>query len=253
MFRLENVSKSFGDERVLDRVSLSIEAGATTALLGPSGSGKSTILKLLLGLEVPDGGTVSFAGETVAPETAGPLRRRIGYVVQGGGLFPHLTAEANIALMARHGGWPEADIAERVAALAEITHLPEDCLPKYPAQLSGGQAQRVALMRALVADPDVLLLDEPLGALDTIVRHHLQDELKALFGQLDKTVVLVTHDIAEAAFFADHIVLLGAGRVHQQGSPEDIFAAPANTFVFDFLNARRPTPRPAAAAPEAAS
>ncbi|MDP6952601.1 MAG: ATP-binding cassette domain-containing protein, partial [Alphaproteobacteria bacterium] len=166
-------------------------------------------------------------------------RRRMGYVVQGGGLFPHLTAHGNVALMARQLGWSRQRIDARLAALAELVRLPGEILSRYPAQLSGGQRQRVALMRALMLDPDVLLLDEPLGALDPMVRHDLQTDLRAIFRSLAKTVVLVTHDLGEAAYFGDRIVLLRDGEVVQSGTADDLVSRPAEPFVEAFVAAQR--------------
>ncbi|HTN51892.1 MAG TPA: ATP-binding cassette domain-containing protein, partial [Anaeromyxobacter sp.] len=161
------------------------------------------------------------------------------YVVQGGALFPHLTAEGNAALVARHLGWPRPRIAERLAALARLARLPAEALGRFPAELSGGQAQRVGLMRALFLDPEVLLLDEPLGALDPITRNELQEDLRRAFADLGKTVVIVTHDLAEAAFFAHALVLLRDGRIAQAGALEDLVGAPADGFVARFVRAQR--------------
>ena len=199
VFDIRDVTKSFGATAVLHGVSLTVPVAGTTVLVGPSGCGKSTLLRLMMGLEGADGGTVTFEGD---PVTAGDLalRRRMGYMVQGGGLFPHLTAAGNAALMARFLRWPRDRIAARLAELSALCRFPPDLLSRRPAALSGGQKQRVAIMRALMLDPHVILLDEPFGALDTLVRHDLQDELKALFADLGKTVVLVTHDMTEAAF-----------------------------------------------------
>jgi osmoprotectant transport system ATP-binding protein len=172
------------------------------------------------------------------------LRRRLGFVVQGGGLFPHLTAAGNAALMARYTRWEEPRIRARLDELAQLVRLPLELLSRFPAQLSGGQAQRVSLMRALMLDPDVLLLDEPLGALDPITRYELQDDLHAIFARLRKTVVLVTHDLAEAAFFGDRIALMREGRIVQLGTLRELSQAPADPFVTRFLQAQRsPLPR----------
>src|SRR5262249_22018916 len=163
----------------------------------------------------------------------------VGYVIQDGGLFPHLTARGNVTLMARYLGWDRARIAARVAGLADLTRFPADGLDRYPHQLSGGQRQRVGLMRALMLDPDALLLDEPLGALDPLVRADLQAELRDIFRRLGKTVVLVTHDLGEAAFFADRVVLLKAGRVVQEGGPGALWPRPGDAFVPRFVQAQR--------------
>ncbi len=240
MFELLGVEKRYGERTALARVDLSVPAGRTLVLLGPSGCGKSTLLKIMLGLVRPDRGEVRFAGEPVDAERARQLRRRMGYVVQGGGLFPHFTARANVTLMARRSGWDAARVRERVEALTALTRYPEDALDRYPGELSGGQAQRVSLMRALMLDPEVLLLDEPLGALDPITRFDLQEDLRPIFARLRKTVVLVTHDLGEAAFFADEIALLRDGAILQRGSARDLIERPADPFVTRFVRAQRP-------------
>ncbi|HEX7006877.1 MAG TPA: ATP-binding cassette domain-containing protein [Alphaproteobacteria bacterium] len=239
MLELRAITKSFGDAPAVDSVDLVVPGGRTTVLIGPSGCGKSTLLRLMIGLIRPDRGSVRFGAEEVTPDSALLLRRRMGYVIQSGGLFPHLTARGNIALMARYLGWSDERIAARIAELVALTRFPADGLDRYPAQLSGGQRQRVGLMRALMLDPDVLLFDEPLGALDPIIRRDLQTELKEIFGALAKTVVLVTHDIGEAGYFGDLIVLLRAGRIVQQGTLGELLERPADPFVEHFITAQR--------------
>ena len=239
MLELRTVSRRFGSHQVLRPIDLSIRPGRTTVLIGPSGCGKSTLLRLMIGLLRPDEGSVRFEGAEVTPENVLTLRRRMGYVIQDGGLFPHLTAHANVDLMARYLGWSAERIASRVARLIDLTQFPPDGLDRFPAQLSGGQRQRVSLMRALMLDPDLLLLDEPLGALDPMIRADLQDDLRRIFQELGKTVVLVTHDLGEAAFFADTIVLLREGRIVQEGRLEDLLRAPADPFVTRFVSAQR--------------
>jgi osmoprotectant transport system ATP-binding protein len=235
---LREVVKRFGGNEAVGPVSLAVAPGRTVALIGPSGAGKSTLLRLVLGLLEPDGGEVRIRGVPLgAADHAG--RRRFGYVVQGGGLFPHLTAEGNAAIVARHLRWTPARIAARLTELAELTRFPRDALARFPHELSGGQAQRVSLMRALFLEPEVLLLDEPLGALDPITRADLQTDLRAIFGELGKTVLLVTHDLAEAAFFAHELVLLRAGVVVQRGTLDDLSRAPADAFVARFVRAQR--------------
>jgi len=236
---LDGVSKRYGGAVALAPTDLEVRAGETVVLLGESGCGKSTLLKIALGLVRPDAGSVRFAGEEVTPERVLAVRRRMGYVVQGGGLFPHLSAAGNAALLARHLGWPEPRIRERLAELSELARLPPDLLDRFPAELSGGQAQRVSLVRALMLDPEALLLDEPLGALDPITRSELQEDLRAAFRRLGKTVLLVTHDLGEAAFLADRIVLLRAGRVLQEGSVDDLLRRPADEYVRRFVTAQR--------------
>jgi osmoprotectant transport system ATP-binding protein len=239
MLELKGVSKTFAQAPAVQPTDLTVPAGRTTVLLGPSGCGKSTLLRLMIGLIRPDAGTVRINGAELTANNVLALRQRIGYVIQEGGLFPHLTAEGNIALMARHLGWREDAVARRVAELAELTQFPLDGLRRYPAELSGGQRQRVALMRALVLDPDVILLDEPLGALDPMIRAELQADLRAIFRRLGKTVVMVTHDIGEAGFFGDQIVLLREGRTVQRGTLRELVASPAEPFVTQFINAQR--------------
>jgi osmoprotectant transport system ATP-binding protein len=241
-FAMEHASKRYGSVLALDDISLTFAAGSTTALIGSSGSGKSTVLRLLLGLEWPDQGCVRVDGRALERNAVLALRRRVGYLTQDGGLFPHLTALGNLALLPRHLGWNAQRIRLRAQELATLTHLPPAVLERYPAELSGGQRQRVALMRGLMLDPDALLLDEPLGALDPIVRHELQDELKIIFDRLGKTVIVVTHDLAEAVWFADRLVLLRAGAVVQDGRFEDLRDRPASAFVTHFVQAQRRLP-----------
>lgn len=239
MFHLSDISKSFGPLRAVAPTNLDIPAGQTTVLIGPSGCGKSTLLRLMNGLVAPDTGNVTFDGNAVTAASAPALRRRMGYVIQQGGLFPHMTARQNITVMARHIAWPADDIEARLQTLTGLTRFPSDALARYPAELSGGQRQRVSLMRALMLDPDALLLDEPLGALDPMVRYDLQTELAEIFRTLGKTVVLVTHDLFEAAHFADDIVLLRDGAVEQRASMKTLLAAPASPFVEKFVGAQR--------------
>ena len=212
--------------------------GETVALIGESGSGKSTLLRLVRGRVAPDEGEVRVAGEPVRGDDPG-LRRRIGYVVQGGGLFPHLTAADNASLVARHLRWDAARIGRRLGELAALARLSPDALSRFPSALSGGEAQRVSLVRALFLDPEVLLLDEPLGALDPLTRAELQEDLRRAFVALGRTVVFVTHDLAEAAFFSGRLVLLRDGRVVQEGSLDALARAPAEPFVARFVRAQR--------------
>jgi osmoprotectant transport system ATP-binding protein len=239
MIRLRRVSKQYGPSVALYPTDLEIEAGRTTALIGPSGCGKSTLLRLMIGLIEPTSGVVEIDGQPLTADNVREMRRRMGYVIQDGGLFPHLTAEQNALLMARHLKRPEPEIEPRLQELCDLTSFPADGLKRYPLELSGGQRQRVSLMRALMLDPAILLLDEPLGALDPLVRAGLQTDLKEIFQRLHKTVVLVTHDMAEAGYLGDGIVLLSEGRIVQQGTLADLRDRPANAFVSEFMNAQR--------------
>ena len=238
MIALREVTKRFGATAALDAVSLEVPEATTHVLLGSSGSGKSTVLRVILGLTIPDGGEVSVDGTAVDRSTRDRLVARMGYVVQDGGLYPHLTAADNVALAAEAHGWPRDRIAARLHTLTELTGLDGAMLGRYPRQLSGGQRQRVGLMRALMLDPPILLLDEPLGALDPIVRVELQEQLGRLVADLKKTVVMVTHDVREAARLGHTITLLTAGRVVQQGTYADLAERPASPFVTQFLTAQ---------------
>ncbi|MCG8405028.1 MAG: ATP-binding cassette domain-containing protein [Phycisphaerales bacterium] len=239
MIELKGITKSFANTQVLGPIDLDIPAGETTVLIGPSGCGKSTLLRIMIGLIPPDTGAARFEGTIVNPETSLTIRRKMGYVIQEGGLFPHLTAHGNVTLMARHLGWPSARVEKKVDELAALTQFPQDGLDRYPAQLSGGQRQRVSLMRALMLDPHVLLFDEPLGALDPMIRADLQNDLKQIFQTLKKTVVMVTHDIGEAGFLGDRLVLLRHGQVVQKGTIHDLVNKPEDPFVTSFINAQR--------------
>ena len=239
MLRLEGVSKRFESVVALQPTDLALPAGQTTVLIGPSGCGKSTILRLLNGLLQPSTGKVIFGGEVVCPENLLRLRRRMGYVIQEGGLFPHLTARDNILLLGRHLGRSPDELRARLEELCTLTRLEPEVLSRYPLELSGGQRQRVSLIRALMLKPDVLLLDEPLAALDPLVRAALQSELKELFARLHQTVVLVTHELAEAAYLGRELVLMNQGRVVQVGSFAQLREHPAEEFVTEFITAQR--------------
>jgi len=239
MIHLDAVTKRYGTEVAVRDVSLTIPAEKTTVLIGPSGSGKSTLLRLMIGLTQPDAGTVTVDGQRLSRANVRTLRHRMGYVIQEGGLFPHLTGRANAALLARHLGWSADRIDARIEELTDLVQLAPDRLAQYPSELSGGQRQRVSLMRALMLDPDVLLLDEPLGALDPMIRADLQEDLRAIFRRLGKTVVFVTHDIGEAGFFGDHVTLLHDGAIEQQGPMSALVDEPVSDFVTDFVQAQR--------------
>jgi len=242
MITVRHVGKRYGATVALDDVALEVAQVTTHVLLGSSCSGKSTLLRVVLGLVAADSGEVAVDGVAVTPDARGHLLGRVGYVVQEGGLYPHLTARGNVSLPAETRGWPRERTSGRVRALAELTGFDEAMLRRYPAELSGGQRQRVGLMRALVLDPPLLVLDEPLGALDPIVRADLQAELRRLFGALGKTVLLVTHDVREAVLFGSTITLLRAGRIVQQGTFAELAQKPAEPFVTEFLRAQAPPP-----------
>jgi osmoprotectant transport system ATP-binding protein len=236
---LDRVTKRYGDKVVLSSTTLTIGARRCLALLGPSGCGKSTVLRIVIGLIRPDEGSVVVLGEPMTPRSASLLRRRIGYVIQDGGLFPHLSAAENAALMARQLGWKRDRVEARLAELAKLVRLDAALLARFPAELSGGQRQRVGIMRALMLDPDLLLLDEPMGALDPMVRARLQEDMKRIFAELEKTVLVVTHDLAEAAYLADEVALMRDGRILQRGPLRELVEAPADPFVAEFLQAQR--------------
>jgi len=239
MIQLENISKSFDGIEVLHQISLEIPVHKTVVLIGPSGCGKSTLLRLMVGLLWPDSGQISLFNETLGSDNVERLRQQVGFVLQDGGLFPHLTAAQNISLMAsflkRDSGWIESRLKE----LCDLTHLHRDILERYPRQLSGGQVQRVALMRALMLDPQILFLDEPLGALDPLHRVGLQEDMKVIFQQLGKTVVMVTHDMGEAASLGDLIVIMRDGNMLQYDTLSTLSANPADPFIREFINAQR--------------
>jgi osmoprotectant transport system ATP-binding protein len=239
LVRLRGLTKSFSGQLALAPTDLDFLTGRTTALIGPSGCGKSTLLRLIIALLEPDDGKIFFEETEITDATAPAARQRIGYVIQEGGLFPHLNARENVLLMARHLKWPPAEMERRLEELCALSQFPREALSRYPAQLSGGQRQRVSLMRALMLSPRLLLLDEPLGALDPLVRAKLQSDLKEIFSGLQQTAILVTHDMGEAAYLADEIVLMHEGRVVQRGRAADFRERPANEFVRQFINAQR--------------
>jgi osmoprotectant transport system ATP-binding protein len=239
LVQLVDVSKRYVDTAALHQTNLSVARGKTTVLIGPSGCGKSTLLRLIIRLIEPDEGSIDFDGVKITLDNIEILRRRIGYVIQEGGLFPHLTAQANVLLMARHLGKSETEMHKRLVELCALTRFPESLLGRYPVEISGGQRQRVSLMRALMLSPELLLLDEPLGALDPLVRASLQKDLKEIFTRLQQTALVVTHDLAEATYLGDEIVLMNEGRIIQKGSFADLRSKPANDFVSEFINAQR--------------
>jgi osmoprotectant transport system ATP-binding protein len=239
LVELVDVSKRYADAAALRPTNLSIERRKTTVLIGPSGCGKSTLLRLIIRLIEPDSGSITFDGKGIASDNIDAIRHRVGYVIQEGGLFPHLTARANVLLMARHVGKSQEKMQSRLRELCDLTRFSDNLLSRYPVELSGGQRQRVSLMRALMLSPELLLLDEPLGALDPLVRASLQKDLKEIFARLQQTVLFVTHDLAEAIYFSDEIVLMNEGRVVQKGAVTDLREKPADPFVSEFINAQR--------------
>ncbi|WP_275554023.1 ABC transporter ATP-binding protein [Mixta sp. Marseille-Q2659] len=235
MIEFKQVSKYFAGKAAVDEIDLHIAAGEFTVLIGTSGSGKSTTLKMINRLVEHDKGTIQFAGEEIRGFNPQTLRRRMGYAIQSIGLFPHWTVEKNIATVPGLLNWPQAQQQERIAELLTLLNLEADLLHRYPHQLSGGQQQRVGVARALAADPEVLLMDEPFGALDPVTRGALQQEMLRIHRLSGRTIVLVTHDIDEALTLADKIVLMDSGRIVQQGRPIEMLTHPANDFVRDFF------------------
>src|SRR5213080_4874983 len=216
LVQLVGVSKTFGDAAAVHAVDLSVERGKTTVLIGPSGCGKSTLLRLIIGLLGPDSGEIQFDGTQLRPDKIDIVRHRAGYVIQEGGLFPHLTARGNILLMARHLHRRENEMRARLSELRALTRFPENLLDRYPRELSGAQRQRVSLVRAA-----------------------LHTDLTEIFARLRQTALLVTHDLAEAAYLGDELVLMNEGRIVQQGSIVDLRERPASSFVSEFINAQR--------------
>jgi len=237
---LDEVTKIFPGTRepAVDRVSLRVDEGNICVFVGPSGCGKTTILRMINRLEEPTDGDIYIKGERVKDKhvNADELRREIGYVIQQIGLLPHQTVEQNVALVPRLLKWPPDKIRSRVVELLQMVGLdPQEVLHKYPYQLSGGMMQRVGVARALAADPPIMLMDEPFGAVDPIIRERLQDEFLRLQNELQKTICFVTHDINEAIKMGDHIVILEAGKLIQHGAPREILTSPANDFVKDLI------------------
>ena len=236
MIHFKQVSKHFAGKAVVRDLTLEMAKGEFTVLIGTSGSGKSTTLKMINRLVEHDRGEILFAGEPIEKFRAQDLRRRMGYAIQSIGLFPHWTVEENIATVPQLLKWPKTKIRDRVTELLELLNLdPRQFRHRYPHQLSGGQQQRVGVARALASDPEVLLMDEPFGALDPVTRATLQEEVARIHKMTHRTIVLVTHDIDEALVLADRIVLLNDGQVVQQGTPLELLTKPATPFVRDFF------------------
>jgi osmoprotectant transport system ATP-binding protein len=239
MLSLRNASKRHGSTLALAPLNLELVPGKVLVIIGESGSGKSTCLRLLGALDGPTEGELWFEGQKLTPEREPLLRQKMGVVVQGGGLFPHLSARRNVTLVAEQQGLSRDRIEARLAELTELARIPSSTLDRFPLELSGGQAQRISLMRGLMLDPQVILLDEPLGALDPITRYELQADLKNIFSRLQKTVVLVTHDMGEAMFFADRILVMHQGRVIQDATPHELITKPAAEYVSRLIKAQR--------------
>jgi osmoprotectant transport system ATP-binding protein len=235
VIEFDRVEKSYAGKRVLGPLSLSIPLGALCVLVGPSGCGKSTTLKMINALIAPDAGTISIDGAPLQSRAPEELRRGIGYVIQSGGLFPHWRVRDNIATVPRLLHWDEPRIAARVDELADMVAIDRDFLDRFPHQLSGGQQQRIGVARALAADPDIILMDEPFGALDPVTRGALQQELARLHRETGKTIVLVTHDMDEALALGTMVVVMAKGEIVQSGPPAEILARPSNDFVRDFV------------------
>ena len=235
MIEFQGVSKHFAGKAAVSELTLRIAKGELTVLIGTSGCGKSTTLKMINRLVEHDTGAIRFGGEEIRRFDPQALRRRMGYVIQSTGLFPHWTVEKNIATVPTLLGWSRARIAERVSELLALLNMEEAFRHRYPHQLSGGQQQRVGVARALAADPEVLLMDEPFGALDPVTRAALQQELARIHQLSGKTIVLVTHDIDEALALADRLVLMDGGRIVQQGTPTELLTRPASDFVRRFF------------------
>jgi len=238
MISFEGVTKRYDAIVAVDDISCVFEGGKTHVLLGSSGCGKTTLLRLILGLIPPDKGWVRIDDRAMSSLTKDELVAEMGYVVQEGGLFPHLTAQQNVALAAEAQAWPAERIANRIAELVSLVGFDESIMGKFPVELSGGQRQRVSLMRALMLDPPILLLDEPLGSLDPLVRDDLQQQLRDIFRKLQKTVMIVTHDIREAAILGETITLMTDGRIVQHGSFHDLATNPSSEFVTAFIQAQ---------------
>lgn len=238
MIRIEDLSKSYGTQRVLAGITADFEGGRTHVLLGSSGCGKSTLLRSILGLIPADGGSVTIEGRPVQAIPRAERSRMFGYVVQNAGLFPHLTGRENVEFPLRVHGLLNGKSAARIEELSALVQLRPGVLDSYPSQLSGGQQQRVGLMRALALDPAFLLMDEPLSALDPLIRSDLQSELRKIFRMLKKTVLLVTHDIREAYYLGDRVILMNGGAIEQDGTVSDFRRSPRTDFVKKFLNSQ---------------
>jgi osmoprotectant transport system ATP-binding protein len=236
--RFQNVSKDFGSHRALDRVSLDVEDGELLVVIGRSGSGKTTLLRCVNSLVGPDSGAIFVTGERVGDGDIVALRRRIGYVIQSGGLFPHMTVFQNVTILGRATGDDSAKRASRAAEVLATVGL-DSMASRFPDELSGGQRQRVGIARALYADPPIMLLDEPFAALDPLARMDLQDEFARLHRELGKTILFVTHDVEEALFLGDRVAVFDDGRIVQVDTPAGLRERPASDYIARFLQRRR--------------
>ncbi|WNV79159.1 betaine/proline/choline family ABC transporter ATP-binding protein [Bacillus atrophaeus] len=240
MLTLENVSKNYkGGKKAVNSINLKIKKGEFICFIGPSGCGKTTTMKMINRLIEPSSGTIYIDGENIMEQDPVELRRKIGYVIQQIGLFPHMTIQQNIALVPKLLKWPEEKRKERARELLKLVDMGPEYLDRYPHELSGGQQQRIGVLRALAAEPPLILMDEPFGALDPITRDSLQEEFKKLQKTLHKTIVFVTHDMDEAIKLADRIVILKAGEIVQVGTPDEILRNPADEFVEEFIGKER--------------
>lgn len=237
MLEVRNLSKSFDKKIVVDNISFSVSSGETFVIVGTSGSGKTTLLKMINRLIIPDSGEIKIATENIKHKKPEILRRHIGYVIQNVGLFPHYTVEQNVSVVPQLLEWDKSKTLKRVHTLLELVDLsPKEFLKRYPHELSGGQKQRVGIARALAADPPLVLLDEPFGALDPITRRQIRREFINLESLIHKTMILVTHDIIEAFELADKICIMDKGKIQQIGTQKELFFSPANDFVRNFLS-----------------
>jgi len=240
LLTLENVSKTYkGGKKAVNNVNLKIAKGEFICFIGPSGCGKTTTMKMINRLIEPSAGKIFIDGENIMEQDPVELRRKIGYVIQQIGLFPHMTIQQNISLVPKLLKWPEQQRKERARELLKLVDMGPEYLDRYPHELSGGQQQRIGVLRALAAEPPLILMDEPFGALDPITRDSLQEEFKKLQKTLHKTIVFVTHDMDEAIKLADRIVILKAGEIVQIGTPDDILRNPADEFVEEFIGKER--------------
>lgn len=239
MITVDSVVKLFGETKAVNNISFEVKDGENVVLLGTSGCGKTTTLRMINRLTEATSGNISVAGQNIKTVSPEELRRNIGYVLQNNGLFPHYTISENIAIVPDLLKWDKQKIAQRTSELLEQLHLPQNYLSLYPKQLSGGQQQRVGLARALAADPPVLLMDEPFGALDAVTRASITSEFSKLEVLKNKTIVLVTHDIGEAFELGDKILLMDKGKIVQEGTPADLLLNPVNDFVADFFVGQR--------------